>query len=240
MFRMEDHHWWFVGSRRILLDMTRHVWMRDEPVDVLDVGCGTGATLSQLPSNCRGVGVEMERLGAQSCRARGLNRIVRAQGEALPFPDASFDLVFALDVLEHIADDSTAAAELMRVLRPGGTLLVTVPAHPFLWSRHDVALHHERRYRRGELQELLLGAGLQLDRLSFYNAGLFVPIAAVRLAQRLLPSQEQAPRSDVELPPAWLNAVLRGVFSAERWVLRHMVLPFGVSLIAWGTRAEEG
>ena len=240
MFRVEDHHWWFVGSRRILLEMTRHVWSREGGVDVLDVGCGTGATLAQLPANCRGVGVEMERLGAQSCVARGLPGIVRARGEALPFADASFDLVFALDVLEHISDDRAAAAELMRVLRPGGTLLATVPAHPLLWSRHDVALHHERRYQREEFRTLLKGAGLRLTRLSYYNAALFLPIAFVRLAQRMLPSKEHEAKSDVSLPPAWLNAVLTRVFAWERRILRHMGLPMGVSLIAWGSRPEEG
>jgi SAM-dependent methyltransferase len=231
MFANEDHHWWFTGTRRVILDVARHALSGSESkAKVLDVGCGTGATLSRLSHVAQVCGVEMERSAIVHCRGRGIQRLARAQGECLPFADDSFDLVMALDVIEHIHDDQAAVAELVRVARPGATVLITVPAHPFLWSAHDEALHHKRRYRKKELKNVLVSAGLKIELFSYYNAALFPPIALIRLGQRLMRTKQEV-TSDIAMPPGWMNTILSSVLGAERWWLRGLPLPFGVSLI---------
>ena len=236
MFRHEDVHWWFVGTRRVIVELARRALEGAGPSPrILDVGCGTGATLAQLGrlrgGAVRAFGVEPDADAVAFCERRGLTSVVRGQAEALPFEDGSFELALALDVIEHIEDDGAAVRELVRVVRPGGAVLLTVPAHPFLWSRHDVALHHVRRYRRRELVQVLEGAGLRIDLLSYYNAALFPAVAAVRLAQRLRPPVADV-HSDVAMPPAPVNAALGALLGAERHLLGRVPLPMGVSLIA--------
>ncbi|GMV42778.1 MAG: hypothetical protein AMXMBFR64_44940 [Myxococcales bacterium] len=240
MFLHEDVHWWFVGTRRVILALAERE-LRGRAARVLDVGCGTGATLAAL---ARVVGAEGDVRGVEPdagalefCARRGLSGVVQGRAEALPFDDGSFDLVLALDVIEHIEDDAAAVRELARVTRPGGAVLVTVPAHPLLWSRHDEALHHVRRYRRGELVRVLRGAGLRIETLSWYNTALLPVVAAVRLGQRAiagLGGAKGVPRSDVSLPPRPVNAALGALLGAERHLIGR--LPFGVSLIALARR----
>jgi SAM-dependent methyltransferase len=152
-------------------------------------------------------------------------------GARLPFADGAFDLVTALDVIEHIDDDVAALGELRRVLRPGGRLLVAVPAFTFLWGRQDEVSHHRRRYTRATLARALAQAGFAVVRESYFNTLLFPPIAAVRLGRRLLrrPGRRQ---SDFELGPARLNGLLGAVFGAEAALVARTDLPFGVSLLA--------
>ncbi len=141
-----------------------------------------------------------------------------------------------LDVLEHLADDEAALRELLRVTRPGGRLLVTVPAHPWLWSDHDVLAHHERRYTRASLRAVARAAGWSEQRLTGFNVAMLAPIALVRLAQRLRPAGA-APRSDFERSPAFVDAVLARVLGAEAaWLRRGRGFPAGVSLLATFTR----
>ena len=242
MYEMESHHWWFQGSRRVLLDTARRHWPRSRPgrpLRLLDLGCGTGLTLD-LFGREPGVhvhGLDLSPSALGFCRQRGLERLVCGSMDAVPFATDTFDVVTALDVIEHIDDDLAALREVARVLRPGGMALVAVPAHPWLFSDHDRALHHVRRYRRRELRERLAAAGLRTDFESYYNALLFPAVAAMRLLQRgakvLRGAPDgQAPRSDVHLPAAPLNALLRELFAGEgRWLARHR-LPFGVSLVA--------
>ena len=233
MFSHEDVHWWFRGTRRVILSLAARA-LPSEGARVLDVGCGTGATLEAIAACHSAFGVDLELRGLGYCRRRGLLRVAAARAEALPFPDGAFDLTLALDVIEHIQDDHAALRELRRVTRPGGHLLLTVPAHPLLWSRHDVALHHKRRYRRRDLVAALEGADLRIETLSWYNAALFPPIAALRLLRRLggVPTDAGQVKSDVALPPAPLNAALAAVLGAERWAVGRFPLPFGLSLIA--------
>ncbi len=168
-------------------------------------------------------------------RTRGLRELVGGDAGALPFDSATFDAVVALDVVEHCADDGRVVSELARVLKPGGTLVVTVPAFQALWSEHDEALHHLRRYRRHQVRALLDGAALEIRTLSYFNTLLFPAIAAVRLGKRLLP-RRRVPQSDASTPPKLLNELLWLIFSLERRLLRRVRLPVGVSILAVATR----
>lgn len=153
--------------------------------------------------------------------------------EGLPYAKGSFDLVCAFDVIEHVEMDRASLAALAGTLRPGGRLVMTVPALPWLWSSHDEAHHHFRRYTRKELDAALRSAGLRPTKVSYFNTLLFPAIAALRLISKTL----KRDGSDDRLPPAWLNRLLDGIFGLERPLLRRFSLPAGVSLLAVAERA---
>jgi len=191
--------------------------------------------LSHLASFGKAEGVDIDAEAIGYCRERGLEDVRLGEASALPFEDASFDLVTALDVVEHLDDDAAAFREAWRVLRPGGHMLVTVPAHPFLWGDQDEVNMHKRRYVAGELRARLLETRFEVVRLSYMNALLLPPIAAVRLLRRL--EHRLRPRisaqSDFRYPaPGPLNYALGWVFGAEGAVLKRADIPFGVSILA--------
>jgi SAM-dependent methyltransferase len=158
---------------------------------------------------------------------------VRASATRLPFGDGAFDVVVALDVLEHIPDHEAAAREIARVLAPGGFVIVTVPAYRSLWSRHDVALMHQRRYRSGEVKRLLGAPGLRVARLT-YTVSLFLPIVwAIRTSQRLRrSSRRETPRADAAPTHPLLNRALRAWLDLESRLALRARLPFGVTVFA--------
>src|SRR3954454_19672450 len=181
---LEDRHWWFVGRREILLRLlAHHLGGSGSDREILDVGCGTGTMLGYLSAFGTARGIDADDSAVDYARRRGATADHVPPGP-LPFSDASFDLVTALDVLEHIADDRAALAEMRRVLRPGGTLLLTVPAYEFLWGPQDEISHHERRYVARALRARLRAADVRIDRLTYFNTLLFPPIAAIRLLRR--------------------------------------------------------
>ena len=239
MHDQEMVHWWFRG-RRTLLErlLARHLRGRLEPPRILDFGCGTGGNAVGYASIGPVVGAEPDRealrfAGSRPAATRHRLDYCRAGGTALPLRSASFDAVIASDVLEHIADDGAAAREIARVLRPGGVFIFSVPAHPWLWSAHDIALWHQRRYRRPELVRLLRGAGLEPRWLSYWNAVLF-PVVAAR---RVLASGrgDNTAASDTVLPSPPVNWALTGILRAEAVALDWVRFPFGVSLVGVAT-----
>ena len=191
--------------------------------------------LSHLASFGKAEGVDIDAEAIGYCLERGLKDVRLGEAAKLPFADGSFDLVTCLDVVEHLDDDTAAFREMRRVLRAGGHLLVTVPAHPFLWGDQDEVNLHKRRYVADQLRERLIASGYTVVRLSYMNAVLFPPIAAVRMLRRL--ERRLRPRlpvqSDFRYPaPGPVNFALGHVFGAEGPILRRMDIPFGVSLFA--------
>lgn len=241
---LEDRSWWFRLKREIVFN-----WLREalpprglSPAPrVADVGCGTGGTLSRLPFEVDAIGLEYDREAARIAAARGVRRMIRGEAGALPLDSGSCDAVLMLDVLEHLADDELAMVEAHRVLAPGGVLLVTVPAHPFLWSPHDVAFHHHRRYRVDELEEKLGRSRFDVERVSFAFATAFPVACAVRPVKRVLARwgivAERA--DDFGLLPASLEALAHRLTIWEaRWLARRS-LPFGISIVAVARRSED-
>ena len=235
--QVEDVHWWFVGRRRILLQvLNRYLGNGDrDRRRILDVGCGTGTMLTYLASYGKAQGVDIDEEAIGYCRERGLTDVRLGSAETLPFEDGSFDLVTALDVVEHLDDDAAALREIHRVLRPGGKLLMTVPAHPFLWGDQDEVNLHKRRYVASEVRDRLTATGFEVLRLTYINALMFAPIAAIRMLRRL--EHRLRPRttaqSDFRYPaPRPLNFVLGWIFGAEAPIVRRIDIPFGVSILA--------
>ena len=162
---------------------------------ILDVGCGTGSMLPLLGRFGAAQGVDTEPKAIELCHERGLTAARLYDGSRLPFDDAEFDVACAFDVIEHIPDDVAALRDMARVVRPGGRLVLTVPAFPFLWGPQDEISHHERRYTRATLRAAVAAAGADLRHMSFFNTLLFPPIAAVRVLRPARPQASSSPTS---------------------------------------------
>ncbi len=225
--QLEADHWWYAGMRAIARSVLRRVPL-PPGARLLDAGCGVGGGLRWLAEFGTVTGIDWHPLAAQYA-SRVSARVARASVQALPFPAASFDAVTSFEVLYHLAvrDDVAALREFARVLRPGGWLLLRVPAHDQLRGAHDRHVHTRHRYAAGELRAKLLAAGFHVQRLTPVGAGL-LPLAALR---RLV-QPAQAAHTDVSLPAPLLNALLRRGLSAEGAWLAWANLPFGLSLLA--------
>ncbi|MEA2155670.1 MAG: hypothetical protein QOE11_1810 [Solirubrobacteraceae bacterium] len=227
MITTDDRHWWYRGRRRILRATLDGLEL-PSPCRILDAGCGSGRTLDELAEYGDARGVDLSPAAVDATRARGHDADV-ASVEDLPFPYGTFDLVTCLDVVEHTPDDRRTLDELRRVTRPGGTLLLTVPAHPALWSAHDEANHHYRRYTRGSLVDAADDCGWEVRDATYFNAALLAPAAVLRVGRRRSPSA----RSELSLTPAALDRLLELPSRAEAALLRSGArLPVGLSLLA--------
>ena len=236
---IEESHWWFLGMREIYRKQLEAI-PRSKPWEILDVGCGTGGNLSLLSTFGRAVGLDYSPAAASFTRGRGWGRVTVGSATELPFPDEHFHLVTAFGVIEHLDDDALMLREMLRVTRPGGHLLFMTSAHPWLWSAHDDAVHHKRRYRRRELGGRVREAGWEIEQLSYINSALFPPIAAVRLLQRLLPRRSpdhEQGMSGFFVPPGPVNRALAGLLSLEGSLMRRWDLPMGVGFICRARRA---
>ena len=229
---VDEHHWWYRGRRRVIRAELDRLPL-PAGARILDAGCGSGRTLVELAGYGGEVsGIELNDDAAELARRRGLGDVHVGRLEELPWDDGVFDLITCLDVIEHVPDDVTALAELRRVARRGGWLLVTVPAYQALWSRHDEANHHFRRYSRSMLRGAARSAGWEIERVSSFNSLLLAPAAAVRLAQRRMGARN-GHSNDLDLGPAWLNDVLERPLALEAsWLARGRTLPLGLSLLA--------
>jgi SAM-dependent methyltransferase len=231
MLDVDEHHWWYRGRRRIIRAELDRIPL-GSAARVLDAGCGSGRTLEELGRYGEVHGLELNPEAAEIARARGRGEVVVGRLEELPWDDGTFDLITCLDVIEHTPDDRATLHELRRVCRPGGWLLVTVPAYPALWSLHDEANHHYRRYGRRTLRSAALAAGWTVARITSFNTLLLAPAAVVRLAQRRrVASDGYTPA--LTLGPPWLNQALELPLRIEaKWLAEGRTLPAGLSLMA--------
>ena len=237
MFAVEDRHWWYVGVRREVERWLDGLKPPGARMRVLDAGCGTGGLLANLRTGAWRTGVEISPDGIRLARTRGRAPLVQGSVSSLPFADESFDAVVSIDVLCHAGvDERQAIAEAARVLKPGGRLLVQVPAFDWLRGEHDTAVWTKRRYRRGEIARLLRAAGLFSRRSAYRNALLFPVAVIARLARRGRRSREGA-RSDVRPVPTPINALLSAVLAFERRI--PVALPFGLSVFVVGEKVRS-
>lgn len=228
MRAFEDHYWWFVSRRRMAMRLLKR---HGDSIDkVLDVGCGTGAMLQELQANWpESEGLDFSELALELAGERGLKGLHLGSAEEMPLADSEFDAIVSLDTLEHVEHDDRAAAEMFRVLKPGGLLVLNVPAYQWLWGPHDVALMHYRRYTRGHLAKVLKTAGFEVERLSYGIFLLFPAVVAIRLRDRLTRR-----KAEVDLPrvPDWMNRALTSLQEAETGLMFGVPLPWGSSVVA--------
>lgn len=241
----EDNHWWF-ATRTWAIETFLDPLPQKQNLDVLDVGCGAGNMIHHLARYGRVRGIEVDARPVKIAQQRGYDVRLGDATQTIPFPDASFDLVTALDVIEHVDADENILREAFRVLRPHGALLITTPAFQWLWSYNDELNAHKRRYTAREIREMMERTGFKLRRLS-YNFFLVFPLAAGMILLKNATGKkadlkshhfdDDAYQVDMEPVAPALNTLLRGVGRVENGLLRVTNLPLGTSLIALGIKA---
>jgi SAM-dependent methyltransferase len=233
---VEQSHWWFVVRRKLIASIIRKQSIAlDAPV--LDIGTSTGTNLRMLRdlgfSNYCGLDSSDEAI--RWCAEKGLGQVRKGDVCSMPFADSSFELVLATDIVEHVDDDAKALREIRRVLKPGGRVIVTVPAFESLWGLQDDVAHHKRRYRKQQLLDLLRGAGLQSKESFYFNYLLFVPIW---LARRVIDLLKIKLRSENEVNNRFLNSVLKAIFWLDIKTAPWVRVPFGVSILLIATQSR--
>lgn len=235
MNSFEAGNWWWSGKRQ-LISKTLDRLVKNR-TSILDIGCGTGSNLKSWEGHGEVVGLDISSQALEFCRLKGNERLLKGTAAMLPLSSDCFEVVIALDVLEHMEDDAQTVKELLRVCRRGGYLLLTVPALMFLWSQHDVALHHYRRYARRQIEDLLQSGGFRVEQLSFWNCSLLPPAALYRVLSNLRKPRE-ARSNDLGLPGP-LNAILKMVLTIENGLIVHgLRLPKGVTLFAVARKVQ--
>lgn len=230
-FEVQKKHWWFVAKKKIVLDLIRrYVPAKNGGHRILDIGCGSGLMLNALEQMGETNGMDM------SDEAIGFSREIFSgtvkKGflpDNVPYENDYFSLVTALDVIEHVEDDRAALRTIRAKMASGGQAIITVPACMFLWSEHDVLNEHKRRYTLNELREKLIETGFTVENISYFNTFLFPAIGMVRLINNVL---RRKGGSDVDLPSPAVNYILEKIFSMEKFFLRFMSFPIGVSVLA--------
>ena len=225
----EAEHWWFRGRRAVLEALITRYCDLPEQARVLEAGCGTGGNLAMLARYGQLDAFEYDADARLAAAAKGIVPVAEgALPDGVPAPDGAYDLIALFDVLEHIEDDRASLVTLGAKMAPGGRILISVPAMPWLWSSHDEIHHHFRRYTRASLGAVIDAAGLRAEKIGYFNTLLFPLAMAQRLGQRLTGHDTPADK----MPAPWLNASLGAVFRAERHLAGRVPMPVGLSAYA--------
>jgi SAM-dependent methyltransferase len=249
MYRVEDAHWWYRGMEAITRAVLDRAVGRGRGLRILDAGCGTGAVMGYLADYGPVTGFDFAAEALRFCRLRRRDRLNRASVLALPYADASFDLVTSFDVLceRAVVDDDLALREFHRVLSPpppdgrgvkgGGYLLLRLPAYNWLRGQHDEAVYIQHRYTARELSDKLQRAGFQVEHVSYANMLLFPVAALKRASERFLPNRQNG--SDLTIGTGVFNTPLRWILSLEAPLAARTGLPFGLTVLALARKAAS-
>ncbi len=235
---LEETHWWFRGRRTVYFGLLRHYLAQNRPARVLDLGCGMGGFLPGLAQFCERVypaDISVESL--VHCTERGFDQGVVVNGYTLPYADNSFDLICMFDAIEHIPDDNCVMREVARVLRPGGSIFVSVPAYQFLFANNDRIAQHQRRYTRPRLNKVFEQAGLQVQRNTHTNVFLFpliLPaVLGIKTLEKLFSKQADPQHTNLSWPiPKFVHDGLHAIFAAELPFSKRFDWPVGHSIAA--------
>jgi len=253
LYQLENTYWWHIGRQSIIGRLMGLVVKRTPAPCILDVGCGTGGMLGVLGSFGGEVyGLDYSAAALSFCQQRGwpAQFLFEGRAEALPFGNNHFEVVSMFDLLEHLSDDLAALNEAHRVLKPGGWLLLTVPAYPWLWGEHDEALGHQRRYRVQDLKSKICEAGFTIEKLTFAVSILLPPIILYRGWRKIWAnspshlgaaegeSRRVSPQTSYVILPKTLNQTFVKVLKLEGWLIPRISLPFGASIICLARRGK--
>ena len=230
---IEERHWWFMGRKEVLFCLLDKFNNLGKNPKYLDIGCGTGAILKKLENYGQAIGVDISEEAIEYCRKKGCRDVRKMNEGNLPFLSEEFECLLSFDVIEHIEYDARELAEYYRILKPGGIMILTVPAYMWLWSAHDDINRHRRRYTSKLLKIRLLCAGFKIERLTYFSTFLFPIIVLVRVMVALLDKYFGIRKDgfDFHIPASFFNRLLTRVFSAEsRWLINRDFL-FGSSLL---------
>ena len=233
IYEGESTHWWYRVRRLMVHDLLARYFPERHDLHILDVGCGMGLLLTELRAYGKVEGVDVSPKSIEFCRQRGIQNVQVSAAETLPFANSSFDVVLALDVIEHVPDDSAVLREIHRVLKPGGVVVIFVPAFMFLWGITDVLSQHYRRYTRPQLVAVAHAQKFSVVRTSYFNTFLFPLIATIRIVVRLLHMKVQ---SENEMGSPLINRILFKIFYLESRLLRFVSFPFGISVMLIGRK----
>lgn len=239
MYAVEDRHWWYVGMKNLTLTLLRQVYPTQTDLAILDAGCGTGAAATYLSALGAVMGMDYVHLALKFCQQRGLKRLSQGTVTRLPVASARFDLVVSFDVLCHraVGDYHDALAEFWRALKPGGRLLLRLPAYDALRSHHDQVVHTQRRFSAPEIRQALVETGFVNEKISYANTVLFPAAAGKRLLERVWPVQGE--QSDVKPNPPWQDKLLARVLGLETRWLTHFNLPFGLTVVSLSRKPDQ-
>jgi SAM-dependent methyltransferase len=229
MFHLEDRYWWFVARRRMAIGLLRQAAPNCEYV--LDLGCGTGVVSRELNEFSKAISLDMSERALEYCRQRGLTMCVRGDGARLPLRSESVSAVLGLDIFEHIEDDDSAFREAHRILRPGGVVVLSVPAFRALWGPHDIALHHFRRYTARQAAAKLRAAGFEVEKVGYSVFFLFPLVVVSRILEK---AKRGEARASLPRVSASLNKMLVGLQALETKIILSPGgrLPWGSSVVA--------
>ena len=228
MAELDQKHWWYRARRKVLADLIRREVNPAADARILEIGCGTGHNFEVLKQFGSVDAVELDDESRAIAEQRLGRMIMTSPLPELAGVSEGYDLIAALDVIEHIDDDAAALAAIAGKLKPGGKFVMTVPAHRWMWSAHDIVNHHKRRYSKAGLKRLIERSPLKLEKIGYFNSLLFPLAVAERLASKARGKDD----AEVKLPSAALNSALEAVFRAERHLVGRFPLPPGLSLFA--------
>jgi len=229
LYQFERFYWWHVG-RRDILNFLLKKFLKTKDNKILEIGCGTGGNFSVLDKWGKTVGLDFSKEALKFCQKRGHNDLILSKAEEIDFPDNSFDLVVALDVLEHIKDDKKAIKESWRVLKPGGYFLATVPAYKFLWSEHDEVLNHYRRYSFKDFSDKIKEADFDIIKISYLISFVFPIVLFYRILRKIISPKSKKNTAYVFLPK-FINNFFIFLLKFEGFLLKYFNFPFGTSIV---------
>jgi len=227
---IEDDYWWNEGRRKILCDLIHEQINNTKNLEILDVGCGPGGTSTAFLQFGNVIGTDVYFPGLKLAKNKGLMNVVASTSTLIPFRTEKFDVVTVLDVVEHVQEDKAVLKEIWRVLKPNGMIVVTVPAYQFLWSQHDIASSHVRRYNSRTITKVLKDSQFEIIRTSYFVSFLFPLVAVYRLLTRYK-IKNPNPKGDLVRFPRIINYIFKKILYFENRLLKKINLPFGLSVV---------
>lgn len=230
LYNFENFYWWHVGRKQIIQSLLQEISLKNNS-RILDAGCGTGGNMKILARFGNVIGIDNSPEAIKFCKKRCFENIQLKNIENTGFSDNSFDLIVALDILEHLENDVEALKEFHRILKEDGYILISVPAYQFLWSEHDAAVHHKRRYSMKEINKCLLKANFQITKKTFAISFIAPAVFIYRIIQKIYSKSKKQKNSDYVILPVLLNNFFIFLLRIEAFLLKYMNFPFGISIM---------